>query len=274
MITGSSDKEQLTYTETRLEDLANVTKEVENIKPILRVFTGDNPARQFESGQQRGGKFSCVCGVPGSEHSNFMKCYFTEPLTLEERRKHVVSGQAWQSMASGVANPFQGLRKEHIIEELESRGIWLHDEKKPIVQDKLTEILHGIVRPPALCCLHPLKSTSELNIKYYEILACEPLHDLTNVIQNLIQELPHHVGENNKQDFLSFSDTTIGNKNQIKGSDARLYVVKLAKFSIQKYEEGKITESIPNLVNSLVDIVTICYSDYDTRSPKQVPQLC
>lgn len=169
-------------------------------------------------------------------------------------------------MASGVANPFQGLRKEHIIEELESRGIWLHDEKKPIVQDKLTEILHGIVRPPALCCLHPLKSTSELNIKYYEILACEPLHDQTNVIQNLIQELPHQVGENNKQDFLSFSDTTIGNKNQIKGSDARLYVVKLAKFSIQKYEEGKITESIPNLVNSLVDIVTICYSDYDTRS--------
>lgn len=273
MITGSSDKEQLTYTETRLEDLANVTKEVENIKPILRVFTGDNPARQFESGQQRAGKFSCVCGVPGSEHSNFMKCYFTEPLTLEERRKHVVSGQAWQSMASGVANPFQGLRKEHIIEELESRGIWLHDEKKPIVQDKLTEILHGIVRPPALCCLHPLKSTSELNIKYYEILACEPLHDLTNVIQNLIQELPHHVGENNKQDFLSFSDTTIGNKNQIKGSDARLYVVKLAKFSIQKYEEGKITESIPNLVNSLVDIVTICYSDYDTRSPKQLLRL-
>lgn len=138
-----------------------------------------------------------VCGVPGSEHSNFMKCYFTEPLTLEERRKHVVSGQAWQSMASGIANPFQGLRKEHIIEEIESGGIWLHDEKKPIVQDKLTEILHGIARPPALCCLHPLKSTSELNIKNYEILACEPLHEfeLTNVIQNLIQELPHHVGE-------------------------------------------------------------------------------
>lgn len=54
---GSSDKEQLTYTETRLRDLENV-KEVKNINPILRVFTGDTPARQFESGQQRGGKFS------------------------------------------------------------------------------------------------------------------------------------------------------------------------------------------------------------------------
>lgn len=47
----------------------------------------------------------------------------------------------------------------------------------------------------------------------------------------------------------------------------------MAKCSIQKYEEGKITESIPNLVNSLVDIVTICYSDYDTRSPKQLLRL-
>uniref|UniRef100_A0A8W8MGW1 Uncharacterized protein n=1 Tax=Magallana gigas TaxID=29159 RepID=A0A8W8MGW1_MAGGI len=109
-----------------------------------------------------------------------------------------------------------------------------------------------------LCLLTEARNSNSLNVL---------------IIQNLIQELPHHVGENNKQDFLSFSDTTIGNKNQIKGSDARLYVVKLAKFSIQKYEEGKITESIPNLVNSLVDIVTICYSDYDTRSPKQLLRL-
>uniref|UniRef100_K1PE89 DUF7869 domain-containing protein n=1 Tax=Magallana gigas TaxID=29159 RepID=K1PE89_MAGGI len=109
-----------------------------------------------------------------------------------------------------------------------------------------------------LCLLTEARNSTSLNVL---------------IIQNLIQELPHHVGENNKQDFLSFSDTTIGNKNQIKGSDARLYVVKLAKFSIQKYEEGKITESIPNLVNSLVDIVTICYSDYDTRSPKQLLRL-
>uniref|UniRef100_A0A8W8MMZ3 Uncharacterized protein n=1 Tax=Magallana gigas TaxID=29159 RepID=A0A8W8MMZ3_MAGGI len=54
----ATNKEQFTYTEKRLRDLENV-KEVKNINPILRVFTGDNPARQFESGQQRGGKFSC-----------------------------------------------------------------------------------------------------------------------------------------------------------------------------------------------------------------------
>ena len=130
---GSSDKEQLTYTQTRLEDLGNISSGVNNIDPILRVFTGDNPARQFESGQQRGGRFSCLCGVPTSNHNNFITCYNTEPLTLEERRKHVVAGEAWEKISSGVANPFQGLKRNEIIAELESRGIWSDDERKSIV---------------------------------------------------------------------------------------------------------------------------------------------
>lgn len=134
-------------------------------------------------------------------------------------------------------------------------------------------MLHGIARPLALCCLDPTKTTSHLNIDSYEVLACEPLHDLTNVIQNLIQELPHHVGDNNKQEFRSFSNATIGNKNQLKGSDARLYAVELAKFTLQKLEEGKVEETIPNLANSLVEIITICYFDFSTRSQKQLLRL-
>lgn len=51
-ILGSSDKEQLMYTETRLEDLQSMTaSNTPNVN--LRVFSGDNPARQFEAGQQR-----------------------------------------------------------------------------------------------------------------------------------------------------------------------------------------------------------------------------
>lgn len=53
IFTGSSDKEQLTYVLPRIKDLKEVMEANLSIKPILRVFTGDNPARQFESGQQR-----------------------------------------------------------------------------------------------------------------------------------------------------------------------------------------------------------------------------
>lgn len=244
-----------------------------NIKPILRVFTGDNPARQFESGQQRGGKYSCVCGVPATEHSNFICCYNTETQTLEERRKLVVSGNAWHKMKTGTVNPFQNLRKEEIIAELESRSIWPEVETKSEVQEKLASVLHGVVRPPALCCEDPTRTVKDLNIDDYEVLACEPLHDLTNVIQNLIQELPHHVPDDTKQEFQAFSETTIGQKNQIKGSDARLYAVKLAKFTSQKFEEGKVEENILDLVNALVDIITVCYSNHTARSQKQLLRL-
>nr|XP_022311269.1 uncharacterized protein LOC111116562 [Crassostrea virginica] len=167
-LSGSSDKDQLTYILPRIKDLQDIMKAHLNIKPILRVFTGDNPARQFESGQQRGGKYSCVCGVPATEHSNFICCYNTETQTLEERRKLVVSGNAWHKMKTGTVNPFQNLRKEEIIAELESRSIWPEVETKSEVQEKLASVLHGVVRPPALCCEDPTRTVKDLNIDDYE----------------------------------------------------------------------------------------------------------
>lgn len=66
----------------------------------------------------------------------------------------------------------------------------------------------------------------------YEVPACEPLHDISNVVQNLITELPSHI-ENKKaqQEFEKFSEVTFGDKSQLKRSDARQYAVKLAKKS-------------------------------------------
>jgi hypothetical protein len=53
---------------------------------------------------------------------------------------------------------------------------------------------------------------------------------------------------------------TLLGKNQMKGSDARLYAVKLAKFIIMKHDEGEISESILELSNALIDIIGIAYS--------------
>lgn len=49
----------------------------------------------------------------------------------------------------------------------------------------------------------------------YEVPACEPLHDISNVVQNLITELPSHI-ENKKaqQEFEKFSEVTFGDKSQ------------------------------------------------------------
>ncbi|KAK3109115.1 hypothetical protein FSP39_023377 [Pinctada imbricata] len=58
----SSDVDQLSYTATRVEDLKNALGN--QTSNVLRVFSGDGPARQFEAGHQRGGNYSCLCRIP------------------------------------------------------------------------------------------------------------------------------------------------------------------------------------------------------------------
>ncbi len=59
---GSSDVEQLSYIETRLECLEDLSLKLEtdagtDLTDTMQFFHGDSPARQLESGQQKGGNF-------------------------------------------------------------------------------------------------------------------------------------------------------------------------------------------------------------------------
>ncbi|CAC5361995.1 unnamed protein product [Mytilus coruscus] len=88
----------------------------------LRFFSGDGPARQFEAGQQRGGNFSCLCGVHSKEHMNLECCFKRTPSDLEDRRAVFLKGESLVKIKQGNINPFQNLTKDELIEELECRG--------------------------------------------------------------------------------------------------------------------------------------------------------
>ncbi|VDI28834.1 Hypothetical predicted protein [Mytilus galloprovincialis] len=155
-----------------------------------------------------------------------------------------------------------------------ARNIETTDKDRKQLHEDLTQLLHGISRPPALMIPEPHLPTENINIPSYEILCTEPLHDLTNVIQNIIAELPYHIQDKEAQkEFQNFSQTTIGDKNQVKGSDARLYLVKLAKFAANLHEQKKIDKNTIQMIESLVEITNICYSKYECRSPKQILRL-
>ncbi|VDI64842.1 Hypothetical predicted protein [Mytilus galloprovincialis] len=112
------------------------------------------------------------------------------------------------------------------------------------LKDELTELMHGVTRPPALLMKNPRISTKNLNLDSYEILHNEPLHDISNVVKNIIEELPTHIENKNVQnEFEKFAAKTVGEKNQVKGSDARRFVVQLAKFITNLNEKGLITEN-------------------------------
>ena len=123
-------------------------------------------------------------------------------------------------------------------------------------------------------CSNPTITASEINCQQYEVLACEPLHDNTNFAQNIINELPSHIDNKEiKKQYEQFCSQIVGEKNKIKGSDARLYGVKLAKFTQTMFQDGKVNNDILTICNSLAEIINICYDSYTRRTPKQILRL-
>uniref|UniRef100_A0A8W8L0T5 Uncharacterized protein n=1 Tax=Magallana gigas TaxID=29159 RepID=A0A8W8L0T5_MAGGI len=240
------------------------------IYDVLRVFSGNGPARQFEAGHQRGGNFSCLCGISVKEHQNLECALRFHPPTLSERMKILKSGVLWKEYSERNINPLYNLKKEALTDELEARGVDTYGKSAAEMKEKLVEILHGIQRPPALLS----SDIHFLSLSRYEIPPCEPLHDLSNIVQNLITELPTHIEDNKVQvDFEKFANATIGDKNQLKGSDARLFAVKLAKFAHQKFTENGIPKEILLLCTSLVEMISICYSHHHQMTPKTILRL-
>ncbi|CAC5411692.1 unnamed protein product [Mytilus coruscus] len=245
---ASTDKDQMTYINARLEDI-ELLAEGTNYKGItfndkIRICSGDNPARQFESGQQRGGQYSCLCGVDSKSHINLELCFKHKACTLEERH------------------------------ELEDRHVKTHTWGKPRLQQEFNDILHGISRPPALMTSAPEKSAQQLNLDSYEVMMCEPLHDLSNVIINFINELPHHADNNDvKSELEAFSSHELNERNQLKGADARKRALKLCIFIQSLFIQKKVPQEWKTMIEALVDIVHIAYSSEASRSPRQILRL-
>lgn len=101
----------------------------------------------------------------------------------------------------------------------------------------------------------------------------EPLHDIINAVQNQFTELPYHISNpDTLNDFEKFSIATIGDKNQQKGSDARLFAVKLPMFAHLKFmEKNKWTYLRPLHIISKNNIY--CYSPYEQRTQKNILRL-
>ena len=75
------------------------------------------------------------------------------------------------------------------------------------MQNKLTEELSGVSRVPALCYLEPDKSLAETPLKEYEVLPHEPMHDVAGHINNLLDEMPHHLEKPSAKECASKSAT-------------------------------------------------------------------
>ena len=58
------------------------------------------------------------------------------------------------------------------------------------MENNLTNELQGVQRVPALLFENPTKDLKDINIEDYEIIVCEPMHDVSKHIDNVLAELP------------------------------------------------------------------------------------
>ena len=140
----------------------------------------------MEAGQQKNGKYPCwICPANFDRASNLSYVLGLLHQDLQDRMQHVMKTiPSKEKIKDGRSKLYSNLKKHEIIDELHQRDIKFSiDNKKYILEEKLKSEMHGIQRFPSIMQADASMMCLLMN---YEILGCEPLHDLKNHIETYI----------------------------------------------------------------------------------------
>ena len=262
---GSSDRELLLYSETRLACVQELKNDCEQYTDKLRFCQGDSPLRSFEAGQQKGGNYFCsTCNVHCDMTYEIDHVLNKKPISLQMRQDCILQGAvARRHSLQMKAKPLQGLTKQQLEEELTSRHVY-EGKTKQDLQDLLTKEMHGIQRVPALITNNPEKNLQDFGLGDYEILPVEPLHDIGHHIENFLTEYPRHLTTAESKLIDETVELCIGGKDTKRCVDYRSTLVKLAGVA---HQSGTMSKEALLAIDSLVEIQRILYLDEKDRSP-------
>ncbi len=264
--------DQLALVADRLECLTELSEEINdsNDTPITdkaRFFCGDKPAQQFERGTQVGGTYKCgSCGCKDTLLQDLPHALQCPPRSLEELQSLVTTGQFGKQ--PGKLKPFDKLLLSDLKVELTTRGIDTSNLQKPQMQERLKDELKGAQRVPSLLVTNPTQSLKNVNLANYEILDCEPLHDIKGHLTNLIQEIPYLLSPTNKELVLRIIQSTI--KETSSGVHLRVAVIKI---HLKLLNLKDVDDDIKLLLTTIVKISELLYLPEIQRNPKTVLQL-
>jgi hypothetical protein len=140
-----------------------------------------------------------------------------------------------------------GLTKKELEEELGSRKIYDGKTKREL-QDLLTIELQGKQRVPALLINNPDASLATLGLDCYEILPCEPLHDIGHHIENFFVEFPKHL---TPQESKVIEDTV---ELSLRGKDSKRcvdYRIALIKTEGVAHQSGLMSQEALSVIDTL-----------------------
>ena len=224
-----SNDQQILYSEERVTDLLKMQKLIQcpngaMINDVARFFKRNSPACQFEAGQQKGGNFFCAsCSI---HSNNVKKIYFSnkkEIMSLQDQIEKVKTTTMSQiKLQKQQLKLYERFSKTEITQEFHQSAVkFTSTLTKKDLMDILSYEMHGMQRLPALWYDYPNHSMEERNFSHYEILPNESLHDVSNYIKNIYQELPSHMINNEKKIVIEVIDQLFNGKEARNSSDYR-----------------------------------------------------
>ena len=160
------------------------------IVDIARFFVGDHPAQSFERGTQQGGNYKCGgCGIQSHMIGDFAHAAHLRIRSFQAIQNLAINGKFGKQI--GKVKPFKNLSVSELRQELSARGQFDVTKNKPELTNDLIKCLRGVQQVPTLLIANPEISLAQCHLASYEVLDCEPLHDIKGHLSNIFEELPY-----------------------------------------------------------------------------------
>ena len=156
--------------------------------------------------------------------------------------------------------------------ELKSRNVDLTNLKstKKDLVPQLNKALRGIKRVPILLLHNPVVDLSQMGLARDEIVMVECMQDIANHVDNILEELPHHLNKkgDDKVKFTQMIEIYKAEKEKKRCCDKRKILLQLTQ-NLRDEIDGL----VHMLLRTLSEIQRILYLGDDFRTPKEILRL-
>ena len=257
-------------------NLSELDESCENIvlNDTMRFFLGDGPAAALEAGNQKWGNYFCPsCDVHICLTDDITHCYHQKVKSLPEKQHKVLQGIFGRiNSIKRRTLPFEKLEVCQLEAELKSRNVDLTNLKstKKDLVPRLRKALLGIKQVPILSLHKPVEDLSQMRLARYEIVMVECMHDIANHIDNILDELPHHLNkkDDDKVKFAQMIEIYKAGKEKKRCCDKRKILLQLTQ-NLRDEIDGLVHK----LLRTLSEIQRILYLGDDFRSPEEILRL-
>ena len=239
------------------------------IEDIIRVCKGGKPAAQLEIGCQKGGNYFCFnCKLNSLYFENIFHSFSLYHISIQDRLDKIFcSNSTVNRMKTRNTHYFTGLHKADIISELHQRSVKFSvNQDLPVLKELLACEVHGIQSVPALMFSYPNSTLEERNLQMYEALGTEPLHDISNHVKNLYEEIPFKFEKETKKSIVNIINVSFKNKQVRNSADHRESLLTVCKYLQENHPNHFVTV----VIKTLAEMQEILYLQDSARSPQNI----